>query len=215
MLIGILSALCIGVSMSQAAEEKKIIDTIIAGVEKRYTVPGFSAEFEQESILKAMAVTDTASGKLMVRQPGKMRWEYLVPEPQTIITDGMDLWIYRPEDNQVMVGKAPALFGGGKGAGFLSDINTVRNNFQITLEKAENPNRYRIKLVPNQSSADLMEIHLDIVKGTFDLSQITTFNVYGDETRIQLQHFNFTDVPPENLFRFDVPEGTDVVKMNP
>ena len=214
MFVFVLTAVCFAVSLSQAAEEKETIDTIIAGVEKRYNVPGFSAEFDQESILKAMAVTDMASGRLLVRQPGKMRWEYLVPEPQTIITDGVDLWIYRPEDNQVMEGKAPALFGEGKGAGFLSNIKTVRNNFQVTLEKAETPNHYRIKLVPNQSSADLMEIHLEIAKKTFDLDQIATFNVYGDETRIQLKNFDFSEVPQEDLFRFDVPEGTDVVKMN-
>ena len=51
------------------------IDAIIAGVEERYNVPGFTADFDQESILKAMAVTDVASGKLMIRQPDKMRWE--------------------------------------------------------------------------------------------------------------------------------------------
>jgi outer membrane lipoprotein carrier protein len=161
-----------------------------------------------------MAVTDTASGRLMVKQPGKMRWEYLVPEPQTIITDGTDLWVYRPEDNQVMVGKAPALFGEGKGAGFLSNIKMVRNNFQISLEKGESPTLYRVKLVPNQSSADLMEIHLDINKESYDLVGITTYNVYGDETRIQLKNFNFSDVPPEGRFRFDIPEGADVVDMN-
>lgn len=191
------------------------IDTIIAGVEKRYNVPGFTADFDQESILKAMAVTDTASGRLMVRQPGKMRWEYLVPDPQTIITDGNDLWVYRPEEHQVMVGKAPTFFGGGKGAGFLSNIRSVRKNFQISLEKSDDPGYYRLRMVPNKSSVDLMSVDLEIDKKNFDLTRITTFNVYGDETRIELKHVDFNAVPPESRFHFDVPEGTDVVKMNP
>jgi outer membrane lipoprotein carrier protein len=162
-----------------------------------------------------MAVTDTASGRMMVRQPGKMRWEYLVPDPQTIITDGNDLWVYRPEENQVMVGKAPALFGGGKGAGFLSDIKTIRKNFQITLASPDDPAHYRLKLVPNRSTVDLMALYLDIARYTFDLIQITTLNVYGDETRIQLNNFDFNAAPPEALFRFEVPPGADVVQMNP
>ena len=191
------------------------IDTIISGVEKRYNIDGFTADFEQESILKAMAVTDTASGRLMVRQPGKMRWEYLVPEPQTIITDGDDLWIYRPEENQVLVGKAPSLFGKGKGAGFLANIRSVRKNFQISLESSSDPTHYRLKMVPNRSSVDLLAVELDIVRKTFDLKGITTFNVYGDETRIVLKNVRLDDVPPASLFRFDVPEGADVVQMNP
>ncbi len=190
------------------------IDTIIAGVEARYNVPGFTAEFDQESILKAMAVTDTASGTLMVRQPGKMRWEYLVPDPQTIITDGNDLWVYRPEENQVMVGKAPVFFGKGKGAGFLSNIGIVREGFQITQAPETDPERYRLKLVPNKSSVDLMEMELEISKKRFDLVRIITVNVYGDETRIVLKNFNFDQPPSADLFRFKIPEGADVVQMN-
>ena len=190
------------------------IDSIINGVEARYNVPGFTAEFDQESILKAMAVTDTASGTLMVRKPGKMRWEYLVPDPQTIITDGDDLWVFHPEENQVMVGKAPAFFGKGKGAGFLSNIKIIREGFQIAQEPDENPARYRLKLVPKKSSVDLMEMRLYIDKKSFDLVRIVTFNVYGDETRIELKNFDFKKTPPENLFEFKIPEGADVVKMN-
>ena len=198
-----------------AAAADPTIDTIIAGVEARYNVPGFTADFDQESILKAMAVTDTASGRLMVRQPGKMRWEYLVPDPQTIITDGKELWVYRPQENQVLVGKAPSFFGEGKGAGFLSNIKTVRKSFQLSLEPATDPNQYRLKLLPNKSSVELMAVELDIVKKTYDLVRITTFNVYGDETRIELKNVSFDDPPPEGLFRFDVPEGADVLQMNP
>jgi outer membrane lipoprotein carrier protein len=198
-----------------AAAADPTIDTIIAGVEARYNVPGFTADFDQESILKAMAVTDTASGRLMVRQPGKMRWEYLVPDPQTIITDGKELWVYRPEENQVLVGKAPSFFGEGKGAGFLSNIKMVRKSFQLSLEPANNPQLYHLKLVPNKSSVDLMAVELDVTKKTFDLVRITTFNVYGDETRIELKNLSFDDPPPEALFRFDVPEGADVLQMNP
>ena len=116
---------------------------------------------------------------------------------------------------QVLVGKAPALFGGGKGAGFLSNIATIRKNFQITLESGADTGRYHLKLVPNQSSVDLMSIELEIAKKTYDLLRIVTFNVYGDETRIDLKNVNFDSVPPESKFRFEVPEGFDVVQMNP
>jgi outer membrane lipoprotein carrier protein len=190
------------------------VEKIVNGVEARYNVAGFTADFDQESILKAMAVTDTASGRLMVRQPGKMRWEYQVPEIQTIITDGKKLWIYRPDENQVLVGKAPELFGKGKGAGFLANIKSIRKGFRISLVPSGDPDLYRLKLVPNKSSVDLMEVRLDIVKKTFDLIRIITFNVYGDETRIELKHFNFDNPPPASLFRFEVPEGADVVQMN-
>ncbi len=102
------------------------LDEIIGRVEKRYMDSGFSVQFVQVSTLKAMNIEDTATGRLFVKHPGMMRWEYEKPDKQTIITDGTKLWIHRPDDNQVMIGKAPSFFGDGKGAGFLSDIKRVQ-----------------------------------------------------------------------------------------
>jgi len=47
----------------------------------------FAADFLQESTIKSMEITDFASGRLYVRYPGMMRWEYEKPDRQVIITD--------------------------------------------------------------------------------------------------------------------------------
>ena len=123
-------------------------DEVIAGVEKRYAVSGFSARFTQESTLEAMDIMDTASGSIRVKRPGMMRWEYEKPDRQSIITDGRTLWVYRPEDNQVMIGKAPLFFGDGKGAGFLADMKLIKKKFGITLEENDSAEYYVLKLIP-------------------------------------------------------------------
>jgi outer membrane lipoprotein carrier protein len=102
-----------------ASESGLTLEQILDRMEKHYTGNSFRAEFVQESTVKAMEITDFATGKIFVRYPGKMRWEYAKPEKQVIITDGLKLWIYRPADNQVMTGSAPAFFSDGKGASFL------------------------------------------------------------------------------------------------
>ncbi|MCK4467734.1 MAG: outer membrane lipoprotein carrier protein LolA, partial [Desulfobacterales bacterium] len=83
------------------------LDEIMDRIENRYAAKGFSANFSQESTIKAMDITDTASGNLFVMAPGMMRWEYEKPDQQLIITDGKRLWVYRQDDNQVMVGTSP------------------------------------------------------------------------------------------------------------
>ncbi len=98
------------------------LNEIMDGIENRYAATGFLANFSQESTIKAMDITDTASGNLFVKAPGMMRWEYEKPNRQLIITDGKRLWVYRQDDNQVMVGTSPYFFGNGKGGGFLSDM---------------------------------------------------------------------------------------------
>jgi outer membrane lipoprotein carrier protein len=206
--------LCLGGLTATAGTETGLLAKILDGIEKRYAGPGFSAKFFQESMLKAMQISDTAEGSLTVKRPGKMRWQYTIPDAQTIITDGRRMWIFRPADNQVMVGKAPDFFSEGKGAGFLSDIRQIRKGFTIEMQKAENDAYYRLRLIPKKESADLADIILSIEKSNFQVEQVLTHNAYGDETHIILSEYQFNLNPDENLFTFEIPEGVDVVRMD-
>ena len=59
-----------------AAESDLNLEQILDRMEAQYTNNSFKAEFAQESTLKAMDISDFASGKIFVRYPGMMRWEY-------------------------------------------------------------------------------------------------------------------------------------------
>jgi outer membrane lipoprotein carrier protein len=195
-------------------ENKLSLDAILEKVEDRYTGPGFSADFEQQSTITAMEITDSASGKLFVKRPGKMRWEYVLPEAQIIISDSNDLWIYRPEDNQVLIGKTPSFFADGKGATFLSDVKNVRKEFIVTPESSDRKGNPVIKLVPKKKSTELTEIHLTISNRTDTIDQIVTKNEYGDETRIQISKYRFNQDLAEDLFVLKIPNGADVLQLD-
>lgn len=206
--------LSIGCLNATADDNAATLSKILDGVEKQYSGPGFSAKFFQESLLKAMQISDTAEGSLTVKRPGKMRWEYTIPDAQTIISDGRTMWIYRPADNQVMVGRAPAFFAGGKGAGFLSDIRLIRKSFNIELQKAENDAYYRLRMVPKKGSPDLADVILSVKKSSFRVDQVVTHNAYGDETQIALSDYQFNLDPKDDLFTFEIPDGVDVVRVD-
>lgn len=191
------------------------LETIISGIEQRYAGRGFSAGFFQESMLKAMQISDTAEGRLIVKRPGKMRWEYHLPDEQIIITNGSTMWIYRPADRQVMVGRAPDYFGQGKGAGFLSDIRQIRDSFTITLEDAQSEGYYRLRLQPLKPNPELADVILSVSRTTYQVDQVITHNAYGDETRIVLQDYKFDIQPDDSLFNFNIPEGVDVIELDP
>ena len=189
------------------------LETVIAGIEKRYAAPGFSAAFHQASTLKAMDITDTADGRIFIQRPGRMRWEYERPEEQIIITDGHQLWMYRPLDQQVMVGEAPAFFGGGKGAGFLSDIPSIRADFDVALESGGDPSVYTLRMTPRKQPAQLTAILLTVSKQTFQVDRVTTVNRYGDETQIDLADYRFDQRFEDAFFKFEVPPGVDVLQL--
>jgi outer membrane lipoprotein carrier protein len=144
-----------------------------------------------------------------------MRWQYTAPEPQTIVTDGTRLWVYRPADRQVMVGAAPSFFGDGKGAGFLADIDQLRSRFEIAPSPESPGSRCGLTLVPRQKQPEIMRIELEILPEAFTIEAITTFNAYGDKTRIVLQDVVFHDHIDDALFVFKIPEGVEIMQMDP
>ena len=199
---------------AQAADSDLTLEQILDRLEKHYTGNNFKAEFIQESTVKAMAITDFASGKIFVRYPGKMRWEYEKPERQIIITDGFKLWIYRPADNQVMTGSAPAFFSDGKGASFLSDITLVRKKFNISLGESKDDFFYELKLTPLEKTLDVTDIRLSVTKNTFTVIRVVTYNSYGDTNHIEFLNHEFKAELNDSLFSFEAPEGTDVLQMD-
>jgi outer membrane lipoprotein carrier protein len=207
-------ALVVSGANSIASEKMLSLSEIMDKVEKRYDSPDFSAYFIQESTLKAMDISDVASGSIFVKRPGMMRWEYDKPDRQTIVTDGKKLWVYKPDDNQVMIGKAPSFFGDGKGAGFLSDMKLIREKFKVFFEKEKSDHNYVIKLIPKEQTVGIAKIYLAISKITFKIKKIITQNEYDDETTIELINSKFNLNLDKALFRFIVPEGTDVIMMD-
>jgi outer membrane lipoprotein carrier protein len=197
-----------------AAESDLTLEQILDRMEKHYTGNNFTAEFIQESTVKAMQISDFASGKIFVRYPGKMRWEYEKPEKQVIITDGLKLWIYRPADNQVMTGSAPAFFSDGKGASFLSDITLVRKKFTISLGESKDDFFYELKLKPLEKTLDVTDIRLSVTKNTFTVIRVVSYNSYGDENRIELLNHKFNVDLKDSLFSFEAPQGADVLELD-
>jgi outer membrane lipoprotein carrier protein len=143
-----------------------------------------------------------------------MRWEYERPEKQVIITDGFKLWIYRPADNQLITGSAPAFFSDGKGASFLSDITLVRKKFNISLVESKDDFFYELKLKPLEKTLDVTDIRLSVTKNTFTIIRVVTYNSYGDENRIELLNHRFNVNLEDSLFSFDPPPGTDVLQLD-
>lgn len=204
-------------SAAATAGSDLTVDQILDRVETKYANSKFSADFIQKSTIKAMDITDRASGRVYIKYPGMMRWEYEKPEKQIIITDADKLWIYRPEDNQVMTGKAPTFFRDGKGASFLSDIRVIRQKFDISLEQGppeESDLFYHLKLIPLEKTMDISEIRLLVSKKTFNMLQVVTLNFYGDETRIDFLNFAFKDDLDDSLFSFKIPKGADVIEID-
>jgi len=196
------------------------IAQVLEGLQERYAGSRFCASFRQESTLKAMQITDEASGSVCFKHPDKMRWQYTEPEEQLVVSDGRTFWIYRPLDHQVMVGETAAYFGDGKGASFLSDMGLLESRFTVgwaktgTLADHNREAVHVLELVPKNGLGGISVLYLVVSRKTLEVVETVSYNPFGDETRIRFSDFTYDPPLDDAFFSFRVPEGVDIIRMD-
>jgi outer membrane lipoprotein carrier protein len=188
---------------------------ILDRVQQRYAAGDFEADFVQESHLKAMDVVDTAKGHLYFGRPGTMRWHYEMPEEYLIITDGDRVWIYRPAENQVMVGRAIDYFGSNKGTDLFTKPGELSKEFilEVAPKEVREKDCYALRLVPKTKRPSVAELHLFVSKKTFDIAKSVTYNAFGDKTTIRFEGYRFGRGLNSSLFVFEIPHGAEVLEL--
>ena len=86
--------------MSAIAGDAKL-DTLLRGVETRYNRAKTLQVLFQEDYTPQGKARRTDRGILMLRKPGRMRWDYSQPAGKLVISDNKFLWVYTPDDKHV------------------------------------------------------------------------------------------------------------------
>ena len=77
------------------------LDNLLKNVENRYNKAKSLQVLYTEQYTPTRSPTRTESGMLMLRKPGRMRWDYSQPKGKLLVADGKFLWLYTPDDNRV------------------------------------------------------------------------------------------------------------------
>lgn len=103
----------------------------------------YSAEFFQESNIAALERAQRANGRVEVAfdytRPQTVprvsfRWQYQQPTTQEIVSDGKSLWVYLPENNQVILSDIERVYQARENdpMTFLTGLGNLSRDFVIT-----------------------------------------------------------------------------------
>jgi outer membrane lipoprotein carrier protein len=173
------------------------------------------ASFLQEYVGKVMKRLQRGEGKVYFKKKGMMRWDYRVPN-QKLISNGLTLWYYQPEENQVFVSdiakilkeKTPLAFLSGEGD--LSRDFTLLNMNEPVSQKEES---FILELVPKEPYATLAKLVLTVDQKTYYVVQADVFDELGNVTRTRFMDIKTNVDPPNSFFQFSIPPGAEVLKM--
>ena len=178
----------------------------------------FSADFVHAYRGGVLKKEITERGQLIVKRPGKMRWQYTSPEEKLFVSDGVKLYSYIPQDKQVMVSSmprddratTPALFLVGKG-------NLVRDFSSALVEPGRGaPAGTRaLKLVPTSAQPEYDWLVLEVGAQSLELRGLATVDAQGGQSRFSFTNLKENTGVVDKEFAFKIPRGVDVVTDSP
>jgi outer membrane lipoprotein carrier protein len=191
---------------------------LASALQRKYDgIKDFSADFTHAYEGGVLRKQITERGRLLVKKPGKMRWDYSAPEPKQFVSDGVKMYSYLPQDKQVIVANVapddqattPTLFLAGKG-------NLTRDFTPSLIDTPPGmPAGSRaLKFVPKARQPDYDWLVLVVDAVSLTIRGLVTVDAQGGKST-----FSFTNLK-ENVgladkeFAFRIPRGVDVVSAS-
>lgn len=181
------------------------------------TYQGFSdlqGVFLQRATNKLSGMTQEASGRLFLKWPGRMRWEYEKPETRLFLIDGKTLWSYSPSERQAMAQDVSGALTTTP-IGILFGMSSLRRDFQLrpvvhagTRDSPESV----LELTPKGKDLAFKRVILGVDRESFLIRRLTVFDLYGNTTTVELSKQTVNNDLKDELFRFSPPPGTEVVR---
>jgi len=156
----------------------------------------------------------TERGHLLIKKPGKMRWDYTSPEQKAFVSDGVKMYSYIPQDKQVIVAAVPSDDQATTPALFLAGKGSLTRDFTASLVDAPAgmPAGTRaLKLVPKTRQQDYDWLTLLVDPATLAIRGLQTVDAQGGKSTFSFANLKENAGVADKEFAFKIPRGVDVV----
>ena len=187
--------------------EQQALDAIQRQYEK---VSTFEADFTQRSYVKMMNQTQSVKGTVKIKKPGKMKWVYGAPDTQILISDGKNLWLYVPEEEQATRVPVESIYSSNTPALFLAGKGKLTQSFNVESVSEENKN-ILVTLVPKNDDQGLARLILHADKKNYQITGSTVYDKLGNKTDIRFSRIRINREIPEEQFQLKTPPGVEIL----
>lgn len=197
-------------------EARDVVKQIQARYEK---TKDLQADFVQTTKIEGFERPVTSSGRVYIKKPGRLRWDYLDPATEQIYVMQDDVKVYVPEHKQVLVGKLTQMAASNAPLELLQGAGKLDESFDIqpTAGKERGTGGIRlITLLPkdkeHESTRNLQRIVVEVFPKTYFLRTVSLHEISGN-----VATFEFSGLKPNQglgneVFDFKAPPDVEVVK---
>ena len=209
------TALLLTLAVVGAAAAPPTASELAATLQRKYDgVKDFSADFVHAYEGGVLRKQITERGKLQVKKPGKMRWEYIAPEEKLFVSDGVKMYSYIKQDKQVIVSNVPAADQATTPTLFLAGKGSLTRDFTPSLVDApagSPPGSQGLKLVPKARQREYDWLTLVVDPVGLAIRGLVTVDAQGGTSRFSFTNLKENVGVADKAFEFKMPRGVDVV----
>ena len=212
LLMGLLAGATSGSLLT--AQGRQPAEALAKDLQQKYDkVRDFSADFVQTYRGGVLRQTATERGRLIVKKPGKMRWEYRDPERKLFVSDGRKLYSYVPEDRQVLVSDVPDDDHATTPALFLAGKGNLGRDFTVSYAQADEApaGTTVLKLSPRKTEPEYDWLMLAIDPVSLQIRMLITVDAQGGRSTFSLTNLKENVGVADKEFAFSIPRGVEVI----
>ena len=169
-----------------------------------------SADVEQLIIEADGGVLEESRIRMLLKRPDGFSWETLEPFPELLVTNGIWLWNYQPDLDQVVIEPwnrdeselAAQLLGG--------ETDALADEYEIAVLTSESRDIAEFILTPRESANINRRVSLSFASNRLDSIVIEARN--GQRTVWRFVNVVLNPEIPDEAFEFKVPEGIEVIE---
>jgi outer membrane lipoprotein carrier protein len=163
--------------------------------------------FEQIVAAQSGRKPQQSRGTFAFQRPGKFRWEYTKPYPQLLVGDGVKLWSYDRDLNQVTV-KTMGDALGSTPAAILAGDDEVQKNFDLADAGTKDGLEW-VDARPRRQDGGFESLRMGFADGM--LRRMELKDNFGQTTNLLFSAVERNPVLDAATFRFTPPPGADVI----
>ena len=208
-------------SAQDVADEQaqKEVREVVKRLQSRYEkTKDLQADFTQKTMIEGFERPMTSSGKLYIKKPGRLRWNYLEPSAEDIYVQGDDLKVYVPEHKQVLVGKLTQMAASKAPLELLQGAAKLDASFDVepTPGKERGVGGVRLlTLVPktqDEAHRSLQKIVVEVFPKTYFIRSVSLYEASGNVSNFEFSSLQSNIGLGDELFVPKLPADVEVVK---
>ena len=169
---------------------------------------GIVANFTQTLESRTLAVPQEEAGTVYLKAPGKMRWEYSRPRGKLAVCDGRKVFLYLPEDRQVLVGAMEDLDAGALVTRLLLGETSLDSQFKV--EGEPEGEVWSLRLSPKKPDFPYDSLTLEVAAENGAIRRIGMLDPLGNRMEYRFDDIRVQKSLPPKLFTYQIPRGVEI-----